>query len=400
MKSGRQKLLITLASLILLGGFLAWFILGGRQADSQQKIGAENVEKRSANRSIAAADKPPTDDSSPEVRAKIEAFIEETLFKLIKAQSPEEAAAILAELRERIRGTKDEAAATEAILAFLKSGKDAKTNLPFKVGPEGILETSPSLRIALLDLIASLDPIAGADLARQLMDERKSPDEYAIALRNLSWTDLEGDTHEEISTRFKEMIAQDEWLKKPTRGFLEAFDVAVEVSSSEMLATMADLHHDAFKSKNDGVARAAFIALDRIALREPSHLTGLLGSEVNAPKMLPDQRASIMSRLDITDSAHRDVFVRYLNASIHGPTELNYFGSLFPNGNYIKGNRLITSDDPSLSIDERYQADLKVIAELDRIAAGNLQPGAKETLEKIRGRLVQLTTPPKKSPAK
>ncbi|MCU0749383.1 MAG: hypothetical protein MUF13_07550, partial [Akkermansiaceae bacterium] len=111
------------------------------------------------------------------------------------ARSPdaETSREILEALRQTIREAPDEQEAAAALASYLKSGVDVFTKLPFEVGEEGMLATAPTLRTALLDLLVTLDPTLALELARTIMNQTSSPDEYAIALRNLAWNDLDGD---------------------------------------------------------------------------------------------------------------------------------------------------------------------------------------------------------------
>jgi hypothetical protein len=143
-------------------------------------------------------------------------------------------------------------------------------------------------------------------------------------------------------------------------------------------------------SEQDAVlARASFVALDRMVIHDPALLVNAFAVDPGMSGIAPDQRASLMSRLDLVDPAQRDLFVRYLAETEHGEGELDYFAELFPNGNYLHGNWLITSLDPALSMQARLEADRKVLTELDRMIADGNQPI--QTIVKIRERLQKMT---------
>ena len=291
---------------------------------------------------------------------------------------------LLRELRDGIRSAPEEEAAA-AVVAFLKSGgDDAPTGLPFVVGPDGMMETVPSVRLALLDLLPSLDPVAALDLARQIMDERKSSDEYALALRNLAWNDLDGDLKTELSARFMDLL-KTPWLNQPSGGFLEAFDIAVEVGGSPMFEKMVALAGEATARTNPAVSGAAFMSLDRMVVRDHALLTGAFSKDAGWMDFAPQQRASLMSRLDITEPGQREVFSRYLSTP-HAAGELEYFAKVFPNGNFLYGHRLVTADDATPTIDEIKAADAQVLSVLDSVKAA-VPAEAQTAIQTIRERL-------------
>lgn len=294
-------------------------------------------------------------------------------------------------LRNGIRSS-NPANAISAIHGFLNSGQDAPTKLPFAVGPGGMMETTPTLRTALLDLAPSLDPSLALQISREIMDAKKSPDEFALALRNLAWNDLDGDSAEELSDRFKQMIETGAWLSDPSAGFLEALDAAVAVADGNVFGEMLALSAKANSGQQGDLARAAMVALDRMVLRDPGLLVSSFGLDPALSGISPDQRASLMSRLDLRDPVQRDLFSRYVTGSNHGEGELDYFAELFPNGNYLHGNWLITSLDPTLSLQDRFEADRKVLAELERMIAGAKQ--SNQTIVQIRDRLQRVITKP------
>ena len=229
------------------------------------------------------------------------------------------------------------------------------------------------------------------DLAREIMDQRTTPDEYAISLRNLAWNDLDGDLRAELSGRFMDLL-ETPWLDQPSAGFLEAFDIAVEVGGTEMFDRMVSLARETLAKSNSAASRATFMSLDRMIVREPAVLTAALTAALaDNPgwmEFAPQQRASLVSRLDIADPEQRDLFVRYLTTTSHEAGELEYFAKIFPNQNFLHGHRLVTGDDSTPTIAEVTAADARVLAELDSLDA----PGeAGTTIRAIRERLKRTT---------
>lgn len=329
-------------------------------------------------------DRPTAIPVSPDV--EIQRRIRVTLEEFRTAPDPAQAAARLRALRESILQAPEDATAA-AIVEFIRSGDDVPTGLPFSVGQDGTMNAVPSLRLALLDVLPSLDPTAALDLAREIMDQRTTPDEYAISLRNLAWNDLDGDLRAELSGRFTDLL-ETPWLDQPSAGFLEAFDIAVEVGGKEMFDRMVSLARETLAESNSAASRATFMSLDRMIVREPAVLTAALSENPGWMEFAPQQRASLVSRLDIGDPEQRDLFVRYLTATSHEAGELEYFAKIFPNQNFLHGHRLVTGNDSTPTIAEVTAADARVLAELDSLDA---QGEAGVALRTIRERLKKTT---------
>ena len=309
--------------------------------------------------------------------------LDEALVNFRTALEPEEARALLANLRDTVRRA-PEGKAAAALVDFLRRGGDAPTGLPFSVGADGVMDGVPTLRLALLDLLPSLDPTAALELARELMAGKASQDEYALCLRNVAWNDLDGDMRQELSTRFLEML-QMPWIKDPSAGFLEAFDVAVEVGGKPMFDRLVTVARDAEQRSDDDLARAAYMSLDRMVTRDPGLVRGSLEKDAAWMDFAPMQRASLVSRLDITDAAQLGLFTKYLT-SPRAAGELEYFAGLYPNRNYLHGNRLVTADEATPGLPEVVADDAKVAGILKTMdLSGN--PAAKGAVEKILGRI-------------
>jgi hypothetical protein len=386
--SGKSSALLV-ACLFLALAAVAIFWIQNRPGPMKENSPPTAPDSRQTTSSTRSAERAAGDDGNTSPAAspgeiatadpKISALILASLEQFSTNTDPEIARNILRSLREGIRSASEEEAAA-AILAFLKTGQDSPTGLPFAVGPDGMMDTVPSLRLALLDLLPSLDPMAALAVARELMDKRTSPDEYALSLRNLAWNDLDGDMHQELTGRFLDLL-KTPWMDQPTAGVLESFDIAVELGGKPIFDEVVSIT----SRKNPVLNKAAFISLDRMVLRDPSLLTAAF-SDPNWMKEAPQQRASLLSRLDINQPAQRDLFVQYLSSTAHGEGELEYFAKIFPNANYLHGHRLVTSDDATPSIDEISAADAQVLAALDTLGPG-MTGNAATTVEKIRQRL-------------
>lgn len=321
--------------------------------------------------------------------------IESSLSKFRNSPGADESRMILRNLREAILAADPEIAAA-ALSAFLRTGEDTATRLPFTVGDGGMMNDVSTLRIALLDLLASLDPELALVVSREVMDRKTSPDEYAIALRNLAWNDLNGDLHAEVIDRLNQMIQASDWLEKPSAGFLEALDAAVFVKNQQAFEILASLHRLAQQSGDKGLSRASFMALDRVVLGNPEVLIQAFEKDSGLANLDPSLRASLMSRIDLADAKQREVFTRYLSDPSLGEKELDYFTGVFPNGNFIHGNWLMSGVDETQSIDQRKQSDLQVIAEIDQLRATGGGDRLIQALDRIKARLIRLSQAPAK----
>ncbi len=372
MSAPRRLVIFAMLALVLVGG---WSILPPR------KIEPPPAGPMPARSRVSPSPRPRRD---PAAGAEAAAAIDAALTKL---RGGADAAGALAQLREALSRVPEEVAAA-AIVDFLKSGENAPTGLPFRVGADGAMATVPTLRLALLDGLPSLDPLAALEVAREIMDQKTSPDEYALALRNLAWNDLDGDLRDELDRRFTDLLAIP-WLSQPTAGVLEAFDIAVELGDRNTFGTMVEVARQATADANEAVSRAAYISLDRMILRDP----GLLDATGSGwMDFAPLQRASLLSRLDPSHPGQREILARYLNLPSHGPGELDYFSRIFPNRNFLYGHRLVTADEASPSLDEVAAADALTLAALSEME-GSLDGAARETLATIQARLAEFQAP-------
>lgn len=326
--------------------------------------------------------------------AETKEAIEQALQEFRNSTSPEHSRDILARLRARIRNSSDYGGSAVAIAEFLKTGEDSSTGLGFIVGTEGVMEDVPTLRTALLDLLPPLDPNLASKVSREIMDQGLDPDEYALGLRNVVWNDHQGRHAEELHQRFGAMLDRNDWLADPSGGFLEAFDVAVYLGTPEALDQVMSVVH---LEDSDGQAatggqwRAAFMALDRIILKNPSILATRFSDDPKLLDFAPNHRASVMSRLDITDPAQQQAFEDYLSLSEYGDGELDYFGELFPNGNYFFGHRLVSDHEVTPTIAQRQEMDRQMLGVVDQMLKGNsaMTGGARAALTKISERLTE-----------
>jgi len=181
----------------------------------------------------------------------VEQALQSAAVALRSAQTADEKRTAIAHLREVLSSgsTNDLIAAVRAVL---DSGVDEETGLGFRIGGGGALLEAPTLRTWLLDQLAHLDPAAAAMYAHLILDSSSSPDEWAIALRNLARYDTSPDARALLEIKTGELLRNESWQRDPSVGYLEAFDTAVLLGGTTLLRPLADL---VSKKDNQAVAQ-------------------------------------------------------------------------------------------------------------------------------------------------
>jgi hypothetical protein len=245
---------------------------------------------------------------------------------------------LLAELRAMLSAMPvNEAVA--AIRKFLDSKADAATHLGFKVAKNGLLDDAPTLRTFLLDELARLDPAAAADYSKVILASKDSPDEWAVALRNLAWGDTGADGSALLEQKTTEMLQYEPWQQNPSAGFLEAFDMAVYIGGTKMMPTLTDMVR---RQDNPAVAHASYLALDRLVINNPTTTLTALLADPNAMQGRETARADYFARADVRDPQQKQVLENYLLNPQTSAAEIDAFTGIFPNANYMISPNLLT----------------------------------------------------------
>lgn len=237
------------------------------------------------------------------------------------------------------------AAGIAAIRQFLATGEDAATGQRFIVGPGGMLEGSPTLRIFLLDVLGQLSRTAGggagAEAAREILSKKESPDEWALALRNLAWDEPKSLPF--LVAKMHEMLAYDPWIATPTSGMLEAFDVAVFSRDASFVPTLSTLAHGG----NTALQRAATVALDRLAENSPLAVMQYLNANPATIADLPFVRADYFAKADLGNEPQRKAVEIYLDRADVGVSEKTKFlHAIASPGSFVSDSLLSTSLPP------------------------------------------------------
>jgi hypothetical protein len=224
--------------------------------------------------------------------------------------------------------------AEEAILAALESGQDAQTVLKFLPGEDG-LDTAPTWRVYLLDLLGRINPKTAAEHARKAVfpSSTTSADEWAVSMRNVlqSYPPRASDlARNEISGLLDRMLARDEWRAAPSAGMLEALDfVAHTEDPAAQIPVLA-----AWLDQSDAETRATAVqmAIERTMATRGDDMLPVLArqqeaqSSANASAM----QASAMARADFRQPAQREAVAQYLRRQPAGSKAAAIFFEAFP----------------------------------------------------------------------
>jgi hypothetical protein len=253
-----------------------------------------------------------------------------------------------------------------AVRQFLDSKADAPTHLGFKLASNGLLDEAPTLRTFLLDELARLDSAAAADYSRVVLASMDSPDELAVALRNLASGDASADGRALLERKMAQMLQYAPWQQNPSVGYLEAFDVAVYLGGTDFLPTLTDLVR---QQDNPAVAHASFLALDRLVINNPATVLESLEAEPDLMEGRESTRADFFARADVRDPQQRQILESYLLDPSISTAELQTFASVYPNANFMISPNLLTQtatpnhdalmslDAQSLAVAQEWLAD-------------------------------------------
>lgn len=340
MASRARKILLWAASLAIV--VAAWWLLVPSGENKATPSAVQTLREAVATATPIPEASPTPAIVSPELEKQADDF-----FRLIAAGGPlENVLAAFTKLRELVHALPPEVAA-ETLIALLRSGRDAATGLPFAVGEEGVLDSAPTFRTSLMDLLGQTTPDQAAAYSWEILAHTSSSDEYPLALRNIAWARTAPGWTPAMQQAFAKMLQNPVWMREPSGGFLEGFDFAVDQGKPGILQ-MAGVLADAKAAGNDAVGRAAFIALDRLMLRDPGAVVQVLRENPSMLSSAPDELASLASRLDVRDPAQRAYLEDYLAHQSPGSPTTAYFFSVFPNGNRFDAPRLVTTSEPTV----------------------------------------------------
>lgn len=245
---------------------------------------------------------------------------------------------IFADLRRTLAALPNEVASAR-IREALDSGADAPSRLGFTIGRDGFLKDPSSLRVFLLDYLGQVDPAAAAAYAERILGSLSSPDEWAVSLRNYARGTTNADARTFLQQKLREMMRHEPWQNDPSVGFLEAFDVAVHAGGTELLPDLSGLLR---QNENKAVAHAAYLALDRLTIQDPVAVLAKLEAEPDLMAGREATRANYFARANVGDPQQRTILENYLLDPLRSEAELKAFVGLFPSGNFMVSQNLLT----------------------------------------------------------
>jgi len=281
------------------------------------------------------------------------------------------------------KAARSETELTEWLMAFLASGLDAETGLRFRVGPEGVLDESPSLRAQVLDWLGEINATAAARQAREILDRMAAPAEVAVALRNYGRVLEEPSQDAYYIDRITELVSRTDWQAYPSGGYLEAFDAAVHSGAAEVVGPLLEASLDA---PHAGTRKAATMALDNLAGDDPLLVAQWIDTADSPIAKMPTFRASLVSRLDPREAPHVEELRRYLLEVPHGSGELEVFANTFPNANDFAAHYLLTHQ-PGRNLYATAQIDLAAYRLVRTWKADPAFAPRRDTLDTIEVRL-------------
>ena len=333
-----------------------------------------------AGSGAAASAKATTADE--QARAALVENVRQALAVLNDPANPNKAQA-LAALRDALRAA-EPTVAIGAIRQFLATGEDAKTGQGFKVGSGGTLEETPSLRTFLMDQLGTVARGIGsqeaAAEARTTLATHGSADEWAVAMRNLGWTDPEG-SRAVLAGKARELLNDPNWKQSPTGGYLEAFDSIPYSGDASLVAELVPL-----ATTRSGTQQAALVALQRLSALAPGQMAAYLNDTPGVLADKPGLRADYMGSLDLTQPGQLNQAETYLSRSDVADTEKTKFlERLGTPAQFVSNNLLTPSHAATMDLaDHRAMANTQASAWLTANKYPQLQTALQALVEQTK----------------
>ena len=337
---------------VLVIALIIWSVTGTAKGSKQQaasKAPANSVKStaiqseagnQTAETQIALDNtKPGAPSTGPLTQQAISEVIASTLAELASGD-PARIKAALDKLDETLSHQDSARAAISAIMGFLRSGKNAPTGEEFQLGESGVLTSGTTLREVLLDHLGTLCRDNGSteavDMARTVLAGFGSANEWAISLRNCAW--LAPEDRALLNDKVAEMLDHKPWMENPSRGLLEAFDVAAFAGSTQVIQ---QLNANLSLGENSPIWRASTVALEQMAANHPMDVLQWLAANPDAMSDHPLQRADLLSKANLADPAQRRIIEDYLgrtNLSVDERSKI--IAGLATPGGFLSNNLL------------------------------------------------------------
>jgi hypothetical protein len=226
--------------------------------------------------------------------------------------------------------------ARDWIMAQWRGGEDFATKLDLTLDSRQNLSGWPSFRTFLLDMLFQVDPEAAAVVSKDLLGTSESPEEWAVALRNLARV---GSHEELLKSKVAELLQRKDWQSEPSAGYLEAFDVIVHTRHS---ALAPELLANCDAQDEKAVRHASFLTLDRLILAAPEQVLPELAKNASQHPRSGLMISNMIARADVRSAVQRQALETYLLDPKRTAEELRGFASVFPNRNIAVSDNLLT----------------------------------------------------------
>jgi hypothetical protein len=370
-------------------GLLAWIV--GRPADHGKPVSGEGLvasepdPQQRASGSRHGHAEPVADEisrarSDVATRRSMQADWEKLLEWLQSDPAPDPEA-----IHQRLMELRSEWAAmdphvlAEFLAELLASGEDLATGMEFKVGPHGMLDGWPTLRVFMLDVLATADPEMAAATARGVLAVTGSAEEYATALRSLTRWGAGRAEDGELLGHFDRMLGRDDWQARS--GLVEALDLARWIGSPEAVRRLAGWQgHPAVKE----------MALGEFAADHPAAMMRVLAEGGPLVERLDGKsRAQLAARADVADPAQRAAVEGYLRDAAVTAAEVSAFFQVFPLRSATTGYRLYGKTPAPYHREGIAAGDLAALEMAERWAGDPALAAHREEILALRGRLTE-----------
>jgi hypothetical protein len=248
----------------------------------------------------------------------------------------------------------------EEIERLLESGLDRPTQLSFEIGSDQSLTAWPTLRTFILDLLIELDPEAASRISRGILTEPTTPDEWAIALRNIASVDTAAEDIGYLKLKTRQLIDVPAWRRKPTIGYLNAFDLLVHTADFDATPRLSRMIRE---PDHPAVTHAGFLTLDRLVLKDSTEMLDHLARDEELNRTRPEMVAQMFARADLRSEDQVRMLRGWLLDPERPPVQIEAFAGIFPNSNLMISNNLLTKQAIPLKaeLDQREREALKVV---------------------------------------
>jgi len=253
----------------------------------------------------------------------------------------------------------DPTALATTIGELLAGNLDASLPLPFEVGPGGTLVSWPTLRVFLLDVLASSDPESAAAIARTILADTDSAEEFAVALRPLARNKISRASDAELLGHLDALLARRDWHDQGRPGALEALDLAASIGTLQAAERLAN-----WLEGDPPTAAAGWMAIHEAAARDPAPVIDALNNQGRLADQ-PRHRAQLLARADPADPEQMASIGDYLSNPSTTAEEIAEFTSLFPFRSATVGYRLYTSGDSPYSRQAILDADRQALGQVE-----------------------------------